>query len=78
MSVRGILEAYEREVEAWGFADIGVDEAKLGLTGSPTRVAKAFTKGAKAAAQIHEVDTSEAVDIIVAKLKEKFVITSSE
>ena len=47
MSVRGIVEAYYREVEIWNFNNISVDEAKLGLNGSPTRVWKSFTKGAK-------------------------------
>ncbi|MDR1739455.1 MAG: electron transfer flavoprotein subunit beta/FixA family protein [Bacteroidales bacterium] len=74
MSVRGIVEAYKRDVEIWGFADIDVAEEKLGLSGSPTRVAKSFTKGIKAAGQIHEVSANEAVDIIVEKLKEKFII----
>jgi len=74
MSMRGIVEAYKRDVEVWGFEQIKVDETKLGLKGSPTRVAKAFTKGAKSAGKIYEVSTAEAVDIIMEKLKEKFVI----
>lgn len=74
MTVRGIVEAYTRDVKVWGADNIEVDETKLGLKGSPTRVSKSFTKGAKAAGQIHEVDTQEAVDIIVEKLKEKFII----
>ena len=74
MTVRGIVEAYTRDVKLWGAESIEVDETKLGLKGSPTRVSKSFTKGAKAAGQIHEVDTQEAVDIIVEKLKEKFII----
>lgn len=74
MSVRGIMEAYGREVEVWGFDRIDVDEKKLGLAGSPTRVAKSFTRGAKAAGQIYEVEPAEAAEIIVNKLREKFII----
>ena len=74
MSVRGIVEAYDREVEIWNFENIEVDERKLGLNGSPTRVAKSFTKGLKAAGVTYEVTPSEAVDIIISKLKEKFII----
>lgn len=74
MSVRGIVEAYGKEVEVWGYANIKVDEGKLGLNGSPTRVFKSFTKGAKAAGQLYEVEPNEAVDLIVNKLKEKFII----
>ncbi len=74
MSVTGIVEAYDKEVEVWSAANLKVDESKLGLKGSPTRVVKSFTKGVKAAGQIHEVDPSEAVDIIINKLKEKYII----
>ncbi|MDR2511998.1 MAG: electron transfer flavoprotein subunit beta/FixA family protein [Bacteroidales bacterium] len=74
MSVSGIVNAYKRDVEVWGFADIDVNEEKIGLKGSPTRVAKSFTKGAKTAGKVHEVTPVEAVDIIIDKLKEKFII----
>ena len=74
MTVSGILNAYKKEVEVWGFDQINVVEEHLGLKGSPTRVVKSFTKGAKAMAQMHEVDTDKAVEIIVEKLKEKFII----
>lgn len=74
MSVRGIVEAYERETEVWNYDNIRVDERKLGLNGSPTRVYKSFTRGVKAAGQVYEVEPGEAVDIIMARLKEKFII----
>ncbi|HPX05001.1 MAG TPA: electron transfer flavoprotein subunit beta/FixA family protein [Tenuifilaceae bacterium] len=74
MNVRGIVEAYSREVEMWGFEQIEVDEKRLGLKGSPTRVHKAFSRGVKAAGELYEVDTNEAVGIIMSKLKEKFII----
>lgn len=74
MSVSGIVTAYQREVEIWGFDNIKVDENKLGLKGSPTRVAKSFTKGGKMAGQLYEVDAKEAVGIIVNKLKDKFIV----
>lgn len=74
MSVRGIVEAYGREVEVWGFDNITVDETKIGLNGSPTRVAKSFTKGTKPSGEVHEVPPAEAVEIIINKLKEKFII----
>lgn len=74
MSVRGIMEAFDKEVEVMGADKIEVDESKLGLKGSPTKVKKAFTKGVKSAGEIYEVDTEEAVGIIMSKLKEKFII----
>ena len=74
MSVRGIVEAYNHPIETWTYNVISVDDQKIGLNGSPTRVFKSFTKGVKAAGQIYEVDPAEAVDIIISKLKEKFII----
>lgn len=75
MNVRGIVESYRREVETWGFGDIDVDESKLGLGGSPTRVAKSFGKSPKAAGTLHDnVTPEEAANLIVAKLREKFII----
>lgn len=74
MKVRGIMEAYKREVEVWGCDRIDVDESKLGLKGSPTRVFKSFTKGVKGSGELFEVSDAEAVEIIVNKLKEKHII----
>ena len=47
MTVRGIVEAFDKTIEVWGADKIDVDESKLGLKGSPTKVKKAFTKGIK-------------------------------
>lgn len=74
MSVRGIVEAFDKEVEIWTVNDITVDLAKLGLKGSPTRVKKSFSKGLKSAGELYEVDAEEAIGIICEKLKEKFII----
>ena len=74
MSVRGIVEAYDKQVEVWGFDNISVEESKLGLAGSPTRVFKSFTKGAKSAGKVFELEPAEAADLIVEKLQEKFII----
>lgn len=74
MTVSGIMDAFDKEVEIWSADKIDVDEAKLGLKGSPTKVKKAFTKGSKGAGEVFEVDAEEAVGIIISKLKEKFVI----
>lgn len=74
MNVRGIVEAYDKEVEVWGFDKLGIDEEKVGLKGSPTKVFKAFTRGVKAPGEMFEVDAEEAVGIIMSKLEEKFII----
>ena len=74
MSVGGIVDAYGKEVEVWGADRLGLPDEELGLKGSPTKVVKSFTKELKAPGQIHEVDPEAAVELIVAKLKEKHII----
>lgn len=74
MPVKGIIEAYGRDVEIWSADQVKADEAALGLKGSPTRVHKAFTKGVKSAGEQFEVEAEEAVGIIISRLKQKFLI----
>ena len=75
MRVKGIVEAFDKPVETWNFDSITVDPAVIGLTGSPTKVKKSFTKGAKQAGKVFDdLDTKAAVNLIIEKLKEKFVI----
>jgi electron transfer flavoprotein beta subunit len=75
MSVGGIVQAYARPVEVWDADRIEVDEARLGLKGSPTRVVRSFGKTPKAAGTLHDdLTPDEAAELIVAKLKERFVI----
>ncbi len=48
MSVEGIMDAYrEKEVKVWTRDDIVIDDAALGLKGSPTRVKKSLHKSCK-------------------------------
>ena len=74
MTVSGIVEAYNKEVEVWGADKIDYDETKLGLSGSPTKVFQSFPKAMKAPGEVHEVSEEEAVELIVNKLKEKHII----
>lgn len=61
-------------VKVWSVNDIVVDHANLGLKGSPTKVKKSFTKGAKTAGKVFEVDAREGAQIIMDKLEEMFII----
>ena len=78
MTVSGIVDAYDsKEVKVWGLADLKdtIDEANIGLAGSPTRVKQSFTKPVKPAGTVlKDLTPDEAVDAIVAKLKEKYII----
>ncbi len=78
MSVAGIFDAYrEKEVKKITFADLEGEHLSaevIGLKGSPTKVYKSFTKPVKSAGKVYEVDADEAVQIIMDKLQEKFII----
>ena len=76
MRVSRIYDAFRDEniVTNWNVNDITVDHANLGLKGSPTKVKKSFTKGAKTAGKVFEVDAKEGAQIILNKLEELFII----
>lgn len=74
MTVKGIVECYDKEVEIWNADMIEVDESRLGLKGSPTKVKKSFAKGLKAKGEVFELDTEEAVELIINKMREKYII----
>ena len=76
MSVGGIFDAVKAEITTWGRDDLkDVDDANIGLAGSPTKIAKASDKVRKGAGEKFVPETPEdAVNIIVGKLKEKHVI----
>lgn len=61
-------------VKVWTVDDIEVDRTNIGLAGSPTRVKRSFTKGAKQAGKVFDVEAEEGANIIVDKLAEEFLI----
>jgi electron transfer flavoprotein beta subunit len=61
-------------LEIWSVANVKIDEAKLGLAGSPTQVYKSFPKQLKPAGEVFELDEKAAVEKIVSKLKERHII----
>lgn len=75
MSVKGIYDAYQKDIKYWTLEDLDVNREHIGLKGSPTKVKKSFTKGAKTAGKKFEINSaSEGAEIIIGKLKEKFII----
>ena len=75
MTPGGIFDACEAEIETWGRADLkDVDDANLGLKGSPTKIARASDKVRKGAGEIVNLETEEAVTYIMGRLKEKHII----
>lgn len=74
MTPRGIFEAYEKEVRIWGFNDVPVDEAKIGLAGSPTNVNKTFSPEPKGKGELLEGADKQTVKTLVSKLVSKHLL----
>ncbi|MBE5890997.1 MAG: electron transfer flavoprotein subunit beta/FixA family protein [Lachnospiraceae bacterium] len=76
MTPGGIFDAYdEKEVTVWGRADLtDLDDANIGLAGSPTKIAKASDKVAKGAGEKVNLDPTESVNYLMDKFREKHII----
>ena len=75
MTPGGIFDACEAEITTWGRADLkDVDDANIGLKGSPTKIAKASDKVRKGVGEVVNLDPTESVAYIVDKLKVKHII----
>ena len=76
MTPGGIFDAYKKDITVWGRNDLkDVLDSNLGLSGSPTKIAKASDKVRKGAGEKVALDTpQESADYIIAKLEEKHII----
>lgn len=77
MNVRGIVEAYEKEIGIIGFEDLkdNLELDMIGLKGSPTNVYQSFTKELKGAGTIlTDLSAEQFVQAIIDKMEEKFII----
>lgn len=74
MTMKGIYEAYEKEITVWGFADVDVPQEKVGLKASPTRVFRSFTPEPKGAGVVLQGTSKEQVAQLMGSLKEKHII----
>ncbi len=69
------MNAFEEEVTVWTRADLtDLDDANIGLKGSPTKIAKASDKVRKGAGEMVNVDPDESVAYLIGKLDEKHLI----
>ncbi|MGD9909296.1 MAG: electron transfer flavoprotein subunit beta [Candidatus Izemoplasmatales bacterium] len=75
MRVGNIYSAFASDkIKTMTAADLDIKDEDLGLKGSPTKVKKSFTKGAKTAGKVFDVDANEAAKVIVDKLKELYIL----
>jgi electron transfer flavoprotein alpha/beta subunit len=69
-SLKGKMKAKKAEIKKLTAADIGAEEEKLGLKGSPTQVKRIFAPEARADREMLEGTPDEQADKLVQKLQE--------
>lgn len=73
-SLKGKMKAKSLKVTAWTAKDIGADETKLGLKGSPTQVVRIFPPAPRGQREILSGSIEEQVATVAKKLKEQSLI----
>ena len=75
MTPGGVFDACDAEITTWGRNDLkDLDDANIGLKGSPTKIAKASDKVRKGAGEVVTLDPEEAVAYLMGKFDEKHII----
>jgi electron transfer flavoprotein alpha/beta subunit len=71
-TIKGVMDALKAEIPEIRFADLpGIDETKIGLKGSPTRVKATFTPKRNATGEVMEaVNPQETAKSLIGKLVE--------
>jgi electron transfer flavoprotein alpha/beta subunit len=73
-SLKGKMKAKNLKVTAWTAADIGSDENKIGLRGSPTQVVRIFPPTPRGQREILSGTVEEQVATLAKKLKEQSLL----
>jgi electron transfer flavoprotein alpha/beta subunit len=73
-SFKGKLKAKSLKVTSWNAKDIGADDSKCGLKGSPTKVVKIFPPIARGQREVLTGSMEDQITTVVTKLKEQSFI----
>jgi electron transfer flavoprotein beta subunit len=73
-SLKGKMAAKKAEIPTWLAADLDVEDGKLGLEGSPTKVVKIFSPPKRAGGEMLEGEPDEIVSQLAGKIKD--IVTS--
>jgi electron transfer flavoprotein beta subunit len=73
-SLKGKMKAKSLKVAAWSAKDIGADENKIGLKGSPTQVVRIFPPAPRGGREMLSGTIEDQVAAVAAKLKEQSLI----
>jgi len=70
-SLKGKMRAKKAGITKWTAEDIGADQERVGLAGSPTQVIKIFSPAPREGGQLLEGPTEEVVDKLAGLLKDE-------
>jgi len=73
-SLRGKLRAKSTDIKLWDSSLLSMDQSRVGLQGSPTRVIRIFTPAKKKNVKLFTGDPSDSVKSLLVHLKEKGII----
>lgn len=74
MTVKGIVEAYEKDITVWNENDVALDPSQCGLNASPTQVHRSFTPPQKGKGEMLSGSVSDMAAQLVAKLDTKHLL----
>jgi electron transfer flavoprotein beta subunit len=74
LSFSGIVKARKKEILEWGLSELGVDEDRVGLKGSPTIVSRMMTRERKRQAEIITGTREEKVERLLKELVDAGVL----
>lgn len=74
MNVKGIYDAYKKEIPVWGIDDIPVEKEIVGLKASPTKVFRSFTPAPKGKGVMLEGPAREKVANLINNLQKQHII----
>ena len=73
-SLRGKIAAKNAQIPVWKAEDIGAEEDKIGLKGSPTQVIKIFSPPRRGGGEVWEGEPDELADQLAGVLREMEVV----
>lgn len=74
MTVKGIVDAYKKEITIWNHEDVGLSPEQCGLKASPTQVFRSFTPPPKGKGVMLQGTAAEMSKALVESLREKHVL----
>lgn len=73
-SLKNVMKARKKEIPVWSAADVGADEGRCGLNGSPTNVVRVFAPQRHSHGEKLEGEAPDVVARLVSRLREQSIV----